>query len=257
MPKLKDAAEDLNEKELEEAEYTEGQFEKYDGEIPATGTLLRFRVTKMWWTYSQADDPMLKVLCVAEDNEGDLEEYDGLPCWENLPLTAAAKFKWFPFLDFFGLTIRDIRTKTIVADEDDNQGAPIEKIGSFVVGSDDALFVGMISKERYQGKWQAHIKEWLDSDTELDGKPKRSKAASNGSRRAATQKDSDSGRATGRRRSQRDEEPEEEAEEPEEEPEETKPRRSRRAPARKAPARSSTRGRRSRDDDEDQDEPPF
>src|SRR6266568_4072450 len=167
MPRLKDA-EVLDADKLEEAEYGEGDFQKYTGEIPATGTMLVFRVTKAWWTYSSNDDPMLKVLCVAEDNPGSLEEYDGLTAWENMPLTASAKFKWAPFLEHFGLTIRDVRNKLIVADEDDNQGAPITKIARLTVGSDDFLFVGIVAKERYQGKWQAHISEWLDADTELD-----------------------------------------------------------------------------------------
>ncbi len=260
MPRLKDA-EVLDVDELEEAEYEEGDFQKYTGEIPATGTMLVFRVTKMWWTYSSNDDPMLKVLCVAEDNPGSLEEYDGLTAWENMVLTASAKFKWAPFLEHFDLTIRDVRNKLIVADEDDTQGAPITKIARLIVGSDDFLFVGVVSKERYQGKWQAHISEWLDADTELDEpeeepekKPAR-RRASNGGRTAKRP-----AAATKRGRSRRDEPEDEEVEDEEPEDEEEPPARSRRkAPARSAAKKPVTRGtsRRRASSKDDEDEPPF
>ena len=261
MPRLKDA-EVLDADKLEEAEYGEGDFQKYTGEIPATGTMLVFRVTKAWWTYSSNDDPMLKVLCVAEDNPGSLEEYDGLTAWENMPLTASAKFKWAPFLEHFGLTIRDVRNKLIVADEDDNQGAPITKIARLTVGSDDFLFVGIVAKERYQGKWQAHISEWLDADTELDEpeeeepeeKPAR-RRASNGGRTARKP-----AAATRRGRSRRDEPEDEEAEGDEPEDEEEPPARSRRkTPARSAAKKPAVRGasRRRASSKGEEDEPPF
>src|SRR6266567_2384587 len=260
MPRLKDA-EVLDVDELEEAEYEEGDFQKYTGEIPATGTMLVFRVTKMWWTYSSNDDPMLKMLCVAEDNPGSLEEYDGLTAWENMVLTASAKFKWAPFLEHFDLTIRDVRNKLIVADEDDTQGAPITKIARLIVGSDDFLFVGVVSKERYQGKCQAHISEWLDADTELDEpeeepeeKPAR-RRASNGGRTAKRP-----AAATKRGRSRRDEPEDEEVEDEEPEDEEQPPARSRRkAPARSAAKKPVTRGtsRRRASSKDDEDEPPF
>lgn len=260
MPKLKDA-EDLDVKELEEAEYEEGSFQKYNGEIPATGTMVLMRVAKIWWTYSANDDPMLKVLCIAEDNPGSLEEYDGLPAWENMVLTAAAKFKWAPFLEHFELTIRDVRNKTMVESEDDNQGAPITKIGTLVVGSDDCLFVAVISKEKYQGKWQAHVSEWLDADTELEAdeadepeEPQtrsRSRSASNGRATKNT-----TTRATGRGRSRSKDAEEEDGDGNEDESEGETSSRSRRKPAASSRTRKPTnRGRRTAKDDED--EPPF
>ena len=182
MPKLKMEPGDLaNIKELEEAEYEAGA--RYQGEVPPTGTMLSFRVTKIWWTYTENDDPMLKVLSVAEDNPGDLEEYDGLPCWDNMALTTGAKFKWDPFLDHFGLTIRDVKAKTMVDSDDDNIGAPITAISKWKPGSDAATFVGVVSKERYNGKWQGHIAEWLDADTELDEEEEEEEAPASRSRR--------------------------------------------------------------------------
>jgi hypothetical protein len=256
MPKLKDA-EVLNVKELEEAEYEEGAgFVKYDGEIPPTGTMVLMRLDKAWWTYSSNDDPMLKVLCVAEGNPEGLDEYDGLTAWENMVLTSSAKFKWDPFLTHFDLTIRDVRSKTMVDDEDDSQGAPITKIGTLVVG--------VISKEKYKGNWQAHIAEWLDPDTDLEAeepeeepeeKPSRSRSRSTTIGRAAKKPAA----ATGRGRSRRADPDEEEADGDEDESEEDKPSRSRtRKPAGRAaakkPAASRGRSRRGSADDE---EPPF
>lgn len=262
MPKLKDA-EELDVEELENAEYEEGGFAKYTGEVPPTGTMLLFRVDKVWWTYSSNDDAMLKVLCVAEDNPGELDEYDGLTAWENMVLTANGKFKWDPFLSHFGLTIRDVRNKTMVEAEDDNQGAPITKIGKLVIGSDDCLFVGVVSKEKYQGKWQAHISEWLDADTELEDAedeeeepPARSRSRSAANGRPAAKKAT---RATGRGRTRSRDEDEEADEDSEDESEEETPSRSRRKPAASSRAKkpATSRGRGSRRSSADQDEPPF
>src|ERR1700691_4350988 len=140
MPKLKVDDKELNVKELEAAEFKEGEsYTSYDGDIPPKDTVLRSYVKKMWWTYTGNDDPMLKVLVESGENEGDDEQYDGLPMWENMALTAGAKFKWAPFLEWAGLTIRDVKTKTIVEDEDDpNMGAPITKIGDFEPGSEES-----------------------------------------------------------------------------------------------------------------------
>jgi hypothetical protein len=177
----------------------------------------------------------------------------------SMALTVGAKFRWAPFLEHFGLTIRDVKTKTMVESEDDNIGAPITKVKSFVPGSDDALFVGVIEKERYQGKWQGKVVEWLDADTDLEEeeaeeeeeKPaRRSRAAANGTRRA-----------TGRGRKPKAEPDDEEGDADEDEAEETKPARSRR---RTTPARSSgrskttaSRGRRAAKPKDEDDEPPF
>lgn len=249
--------EDLNVKELEEAEYEEGQFQKYDGEIPPTGTMLNMRVTAMWWTYTAQDgDAMLKVLSVAEDNPGSLSEYDGLPCWDNMALTAAAKFKWAPFLDHFGLTIRQVKTQLFVADDDDRNGAPIEKIAKWQVGSDAAQFVGVINKERYQGKWQAHINEWLDADTELEADEEEEKSRSRAAADGGRGRRSKPAATRGRRSRDEDEEPEEVDDEEEEAPK-NRSRSQRGATSRsKTKAAPARRGSRNRSRDEE-DEPPF
>lgn len=164
MPKLR--AEDvagLDIDELEAAEYNE-DYVSYSGEVPPADTVLGGYVKSMWWTYTQNDDPMLVVLWVADENEGKLEKYNGLPCWERLALTTGAKFKWAPFLNHFGIALRDVKTKTIVGAEDESFGAPITKIGAFVPGSDDAWCRVVTTREQYNDKWQAHVRSWLDYD---------------------------------------------------------------------------------------------
>lgn len=169
MPKLRaeDTA-DLDVEELEDAEYSTEQFTSYKGDIPEDDTVLRAYVKAMWWTKTSNGSSMIKVLVEADENEDELEEYNGLPCWENMALTTGAKFKWAPFLEHFGLTIRDVKSKTIVAAEDDNIGAPITKIATFVPGSDESWCRIVVSREKYEGKWQAHVREWLEYDEDED-----------------------------------------------------------------------------------------
>jgi hypothetical protein len=167
VPRLKPEDTDFDLDELEEAEYSEGQFTSYDGEIPPNGTIVPGNIKKVWWTRTQNDDPMLKVLFEADETA---DEYEGLPVWENMALTAGAKFKWAPFLNFFGITLREVKTKTFVENDDDaNMGAPVTKIGTWEPDSDDSYCRIVISRERYQGEWQPHVKEWLPYDS--DGEP--------------------------------------------------------------------------------------
>ena len=164
MPKLKgDDVADLDIKALDDAEWSEGDFESYDGDIPKDGTILTAYVKKMWWTRTQNDDPMLKVLVVAAENEGDEEEFDGLPMWENMALIPSVKFRWKPFIDRFGITLKEIRNNTYVADTDDQFGAPIEKIGDFEPGeeSETAWCQVVVKRSRYDGQWRAGVKKWL------------------------------------------------------------------------------------------------
>lgn len=169
MPRLKIDDDELDD-ELDDVEYSEGTFERYDGEQPPKDTYLRGYVKGVWWTESNAGDRMLKVLWVADGNTGDAEEYNGLPVWENYVLTAAAKFKWGPFFRQFGLTIKLLKTKTVIAADDDNVGAPITKIGPFAPGEESATARAAIitSREKYKDAWQTHVKEWLDDEEPED-----------------------------------------------------------------------------------------
>jgi len=169
MPRLKIEDDEFNADELDEAEYESGSYERYTGEEPPKDTVLRGYVKSMWWGYTAKDDPMVKVLFIADGNTGAEEEYNGCPIWENYPLIKIAKFKWGPFFQQFGLTARLFKTKMYVAEDDDNIGAPIEKVGTFVPGeeSTDAWCRVLTTREKYNGKWQTHVAEWMD-DAEDD-----------------------------------------------------------------------------------------
>lgn len=251
-----------------DVEWDEGP-SRYKGDIPKDGTILNGQVTKMWWTYSGDNTPMLKLLFVADETAG---EYEGLPAWENMVLKPSAAFKYGPFLKHFGLTLKDVKTKTYVSEDDDSQGAPIERIAKFSPGGDSAFCAIEVVREKYEGNWNAHVGAWLeydpdrapgdddDEDEEAPARPTRgarAKASGAGAKTSATTRG-------GRRKAA---EPEEEAEEEEAEAEEEEaeeeapPARGRKAaPARKpaastrkAPARKpAARGRKGSSDD-----PPF
>jgi hypothetical protein len=166
----KEDTEDLDIEELDAIEYSNEQFDSYDGEVPPKDTELTGYVRRMWWTRSAAGDPMLKVLWVAAENDGDLDEYNGCPFWLNASLIGAAKFRWAPFLDNFGITLRDVKNKIDVAEKDDQNGAPILKIGNWKPGeeNDEAWCRIITSRERYNGEWQPRVGEWLPYDADGD-----------------------------------------------------------------------------------------
>jgi hypothetical protein len=115
---------------------------------------------------------MIKVLWIAADNDGDYAEFNRLPVVENLVLVKGAKFRWAPFLNVFGITLKAIKTATYVAEEDDERwgGAPIEKIGTFIPGQDhDAAWSRVLTKKRfYNERWSAEAKKWLPWETAED-----------------------------------------------------------------------------------------
>jgi len=169
MPKLRDTA-DLDVDALEAVEYSTERYSDYAGEIPPIGLELSGYVKKIWWTRSANDDPMLKVLWIADGNEGDLEEYNGCPFWLNAALIPGAKFRWDPFLLAYGLTLLEVKTKTYVAKEEDSKGFIIERIGTWKPGADrDEAWCRIITgQEPYNGSIQAIAEEWLPWDYEGD-----------------------------------------------------------------------------------------
>src|SRR5215469_231383 len=258
---------DFDADELDDAEFDDSA--RYEGEIPPEGTILRGYVSKMWATETQGGDHMLKVLWVADENEGDLEEYNGLAVWENLVMTTAAKFKWAPFFSLFDIKVSDVKNKTKIENEDDNVGAPIISIGSWEVGSDEAWCRIVIHRRRWQGNWQAEAQKFLPyEEPEAEEEPEEEEApparpATRSSKRSGTKSATPARSSASKRRAPEPEPEEEDAEEdtePEEEPEEEPtPARSRSArpaqrSARPAPAKAApARGRRAKVDDD----PPF
>lgn len=262
--KMKLTKSEFNVDELD-VEWEESDFESYDGELPPTGTILRGNVKKLWWTYTTNEDSMLKVLWVAGGNEGDLEEYNGLPVWENIVFTPKAAFKYGPFLQVMGITLKDVFSKTYVAEEDDNIGAPVEKIATLVPGTDGADCGVIIKRRKYQGEWKVEAQKFIDQpdgdDDDDDDEPEERPAR----RKPAAKKPA--AKPTSHRRAKPEPEPEEddddedevddddEDDEPEEKPARRQP--ASRKPAAKKPAakKPAARGRRKAADDDDEE--PF
>jgi hypothetical protein len=167
MPKLRDT-DDLDVEYLDSVEYSTERYSDYTGEIPPIGLELTGYVKRIWWTRSAKDDPMLKVLWVADGNEGDLEQYNGCPFWLNAALIPSAKFRWDPFLLAYGLTLTEVKTKTYVAKEEDQNGFVIERIGTWKPGADrDEAWCRIITgQEPYNGVPQARADEWIAWDAE-------------------------------------------------------------------------------------------
>lgn len=167
MPKLRIDDDELPD-DLDDVEYDRERrdYEKYEGEQPPKDTFLNGYVKNVWWTETNGGDRMLKVLWIADGNTGKTEEYNGLDVWENLALTANAKFKWGPFFEYFGLTIRMLKTQAIIDEDEDNIGAQIKKIGKKFVPGPDCRVAIITSREKYNGKWQTHAAEWVDEEFE-------------------------------------------------------------------------------------------
>lgn len=179
MPKLKITDDDLDVEALEEAEYDESKdFEPYDGPRPPKGTILGGYIKRIFWTYTtkKPERPMLKILFVAAENTGTRAQYNDWAQWDNVVIADNTKFRWKPFIDAFGLTLRDIKTKLYVAPEDQDDpknGAPIIKIGTWKPGEeeDGAWARVLIKHEKYEGEWDAKVDRWLayqDSDEAED-----------------------------------------------------------------------------------------
>jgi hypothetical protein len=159
--------EEFNEKALD-VKVEPSRFKRYTGDVPKTGTILIHRVTKMWWTQAEDGTSMIKVLAVAEDNTGEKKKFNGLPTWEYLVFKPEGAWRYVPFLQCFGITLRDIKSKMFVADEPDNIGDIIESLGGWEVGSDDALCRIVINRKKWEGDWQSRVDRdgWLPLDEE-------------------------------------------------------------------------------------------
>jgi len=169
---------DIDIKALDAVEYSTEKFDTYYGEVPPVDTELTGYVKRMWWTRTATkpdgtgNDPMLKILWVAAENEGEDAEFNDCPFWLNAPLVAGAKFRWAPFLDCYGITLKEVKFDTHVQEVDDQNGWPIERIGSFHPGEehDEAWCRIMTEQEPYNGAMQARVGVWMPWDSE-EGEP--------------------------------------------------------------------------------------
>lgn len=151
---------DIDWRELNDAEYSEDEFDDYDGPLPPANVILSGFLKKIWATESSNGDPMLKVLFEASGNVGERKVYDGWGGWDNILFSMPqVKFRWQPFFDAIGISLADLKNKT-VTDGDDNQGDVIAKIGSVKFDGKVPARV-KIKREKYEGETQAKISKWM------------------------------------------------------------------------------------------------
>lgn len=169
MPKMKWGDNEPDWDELDDAEYTEGgDFPRYDGPIPPKNTILHGSLKKAWAVDSQAGNKMFKVIWEAEGNTGDKKKYNGLSIWENVVWTPQTKFRWQPWLDALGISLRDVRQRTVTAEDEDNVGLPIIRINKLKFPVDIRV---VTDTDVYNGEKRAKVAEWLppgDSDADDD-----------------------------------------------------------------------------------------
>lgn len=125
MPRMKWGA-DFD--ELPE-DWKDSDFEPYDGPTPPSNKLLNGEVKKMWAATFASGNEGVVVLFEASGNTGEKEKYNGWSTFERIALIPSQNWKYGPLFEALGITLQDVRAKTVVAEEDDNVGTPIKKIG--------------------------------------------------------------------------------------------------------------------------------
>lgn len=166
MPKLKTSETSFDPDELEGVEYNEEDYQTYVGPPPPGGIILNGFIKRMWLTETKAGADMLVVLFEAKENVGGYAKYDSWGTWERLALQANTKFRWQPFLDATGLTLKQLKTQMYTEEEEDGTGLPIEKIGNWVPGEDsDEAYIRIVTKnDYYNGERRAIVGKFLEWD---------------------------------------------------------------------------------------------
>lgn len=159
MPRLK-WGKNTNFKELNDADYEpseRNQREPYEGPTPKSGTVLEGTIDGLWVTDFPSGQGF-KVVFIAEGNKGEKSKYNGCAIWENLPLTPQQKWKWQPFLDMLGVTLKDVYNKVIVDDEESDFGERIKQIARVKIPCPGKV---VVKREKYEGEFQARAGDWL------------------------------------------------------------------------------------------------
>jgi hypothetical protein len=192
VPKLKASEFTFDEDELENAEYSddEGFVSTYEGEDPPAGIILCGYARKMWLSESSSGADMLVVAFDADENDGDYEEYNGWSTLDYETLQANTKFKWKPFIDALGLTLKDIKNKMYTEDTAEKLGDVVEKIGTWKPGAEnDGAWARVLTKrEEYpknSGEFQTKIAKWLPWEDADEAAPEPQPAPAAPARRAA------------------------------------------------------------------------
>jgi hypothetical protein len=239
VPKLKTTDTSFDIEEMEEAEYEEQ--ERYVGPEPPAKIILNGYIQRMWLTETQAGADMLVVMFHATDNVGSYAKYNGWVRFERIALQPNTKWRWKPFLDATGLTLKALKTPDVESMEPDSRnGLVITKVGRWKPGedSDDAYVRVLTEDDFYNGERRAQVAKFLewdepeapDDEEEEEPRPTRRAAASTAKtsarRKAAepeSEDDEDEGDLEEEEEEYEDEEEDEEYDEEEEEEEEEVP----------------------------------
>lgn len=152
MAKMKWRADDVDWKGLQDEEFEDNDFPVYDGPEPPANILLSGQIDKCWLVESAKGDWMFKVVFQAKDNEGDRKVYEEWSCWDNVLWSLPqCKFMWQPFLDALGISLKDIKDRTIVGEED-NVGTVVERIGKVEFPAFIRIKTSKVKTGDYKGK---------------------------------------------------------------------------------------------------------
>jgi hypothetical protein len=146
---------------MEDEEYGEDAYSDYTGPMAPKNTVLNGEIKKSWVTTSANGNYMHKVLFEAGNNTGDKAKFNGMPIWENVVWVPSAKFKWQPYLDACGLSLKMVQRATYVADEDDNVGKPILKIHKIEFPIEVRVITGV---DTYEGDKRNTVSKWLQAE---------------------------------------------------------------------------------------------
>lgn len=169
---------------------------EYDGPVPKARMELPGRIKNMWWTTSSNGNRQFKVIFEAETAKvRGLEQYDGCPIWDQVTFTPGAAFRYQPFLHLFGLTLRDVKGRMDLEEDESKLGRKILAVGRWRPGSDEARCVVKTKTEVYEGERSVKIAKYLplegaadaefdddEDDFEEERRPRRREPATAGAR---------------------------------------------------------------------------
>lgn len=164
MPKMK-WGDNFDPDALDDEEYDpdeEGGFEPYEGPIPPKNVILKGSIKKLWALESGTGNPMFKALFEAGGNTGEKAKYNGLPIWENIVWVPQNKWRWQPWLDAVGIpNAKTVQARTITAEDDDNVGTPVLKVGKVQFNKPVPVRVLTGAPDTYKEEKRASIGKWL------------------------------------------------------------------------------------------------
>lgn len=177
MPRMK-WAEDFD--DLPE-DWDDDGFEPYDGPEPPGNKVLNGEVKRMWTKEFSSGNEGLVVLFEAGGNTGDREKYNGWSTFERIPLIPSMNWKYGPLLEALGITLRDVKAKTQIEDDEDNVGFPIKRIGNLKFPKAVSVITkreqnGDVSEAR-AGKFAAATKRTKSSSSKTTSAKARSRRA--------------------------------------------------------------------------------